>query len=117
MNLIKHQRLGIDTIHLYIKDPFESKYQLLINGRVKVGIKALKNLKAFIDYSKTIDDLYENLEDYNPTKKRRMLIVFDDMIADIESNKKLSRKVTEEEKISIFQLFLYHILILKSLNL
>ena len=105
LNLIKHQRLGIDTIHLYIKDPFESKYQLLINGRVKVGIKTLKNPKAFIDYSKTIDDLYENLEDYNPTKKRRMLIVFDDMIADIESNKKLSRKVTEEEKTQYFTCF------------
>ena len=56
----------------------------------------MKNLKAFVDYSQTIDDVYGNLEeDYNPTKKRRVLIVFDDMIADMESNKKLSPKVTE----------------------
>ena len=56
----------------------------------------MKNLKAFVDYSQTIDDVYRNLEeDYNPTKKRRVLIVFDDMIADMESNKKLSPKVTE----------------------
>ena len=68
---------------------------MLINGREKVGIENLKNPKAFIDYSQTIDDVYENLEDYNPTKKRRVLIVFDDMIADMESNKKLSPKVTE----------------------
>ena len=80
---------------------------MLINGREKVGIKILKNPKAFIDYSQKIDDVYENLEDYNSTKKRRVLIVFDDMIADLESNKKLSPKVTElfliKEK-SIFHL-------------
>ena len=68
LNLIKKQRPDIDKIYLYLKDPFESKYQLLINGREKVGIENLKNPKAFIDYSQTIDDVYENLEDYNPTK-------------------------------------------------
>ena len=61
---------------------------MLINGREKVGIKILKNPKAFIDYSQKIDDVYENLEDYNSTKKRRVLILFDDMIADLKSNKK-----------------------------
>ena len=60
---------------------------MLVNGREEVGIKTLKIQKAFIGYSQTIDDIYENLEDYNPTKKRRVLILFDDMIADIESNK------------------------------
>ena len=88
LNLIKNQWLAIDKIYLYVKDPFESKYQLLINGREKVGIENLKNPKAFIDYSQTIDDVYENLEDYNPTKKRKALIVFDYVIADMESNKK-----------------------------
>ena len=53
----------IDKIYLYVKDSFESKYQLLINGKEKVGIKTVKNPKAFIDYSQTIDDVYENLED------------------------------------------------------
>ena len=48
-----------------------------------------------MDYSRKIDDVYENLEDYNPTKKRRVIIVFDDMIADMASNKKLSPIVTE----------------------
>ena len=67
---------------------------MLINGREKVGIENFKNLKAFIDYSQIIDDVYENLEDYNPTKKRRVLTVFHDMIADLESNKKLSPGVT-----------------------
>ena len=63
---------------------------MLKNGREKVGIKIIKSLKAFIDYSQTTDDVSENLEDYDPTKKRRVLVVFDDMIADMEFNKKLS---------------------------
>ena len=67
---------------------------MLINRREKVGTENLKYSKAFVDYSQTID-VYENLEDYNPTKKKRMLIVFDDTIPDMESNKKLCPKVTE----------------------
>ena len=51
------------------KEPIQSKYQLLINRRKNVGIKELKNSKPFIDYSQTINVVYENLEDYNPTKK------------------------------------------------
>ena len=52
LNLIKqkqHQQKDIDKIYLYVKDPLEPKYQLLINGREKVGIENLKNTKAFID--------------------------------------------------------------------
>ena len=67
LDLIKNQRPDIDEIYLYVKDSFESKYQLLITGREKVGIKKLKNPKTFINYLKTIDDVYENLEEYNPT--------------------------------------------------
>ena len=85
LNLIKHQQPDINKIYLYIKDPLESKYQLLINRREKVEIENLRNPKAFIDYSQTTDDVDENLEDYNPTKKRRVLIVFDDMIAKSKS--------------------------------
>ena len=87
MKLIKHQQPDVDKIYLYVKDPLESEYKLLIDGRENKDLKILKNPKAFIDYSQTINDLYENLEDYNPTKKRRVLIVFDDMIADMDSNK------------------------------
>ena len=61
---------------------------MLINEREKVGIENLKNPKEFIDYSQKIDDVYKNMKEFNPTKKRRVLIVFDDMIAGIESNKK-----------------------------
>ena len=82
LSLIKYQQPDIDKIYLYVKNPLESKYQLLINGREQLGIETLKNPKTFIDYSKTIDEVYENLKVYNSTKKRRVLIVFDDMIAD-----------------------------------
>ena len=120
LKLIKHQGPDIDKIHLYVKDPFKSKYQLLINGREKVGIKTLKHASTSTDYSQTIDDVYENLEDYNPTKKRRELIVFGDMIADMESNKRLSPVVTElflKEETSILQLCLFHNLTSKCLKL
>ena len=50
LDLMKHQRSDIDKNYLYVKEPFKSKYQLLIKGRWKVGIKKLKNLKTFIDH-------------------------------------------------------------------
>ena len=75
LNLVKHKRPDIGKIYLYVKDPFESKYQFLISKRERVKIKELKNQEAFIDYSQTIGDAYENLEDYNSTKKRKVLIV------------------------------------------
>ena len=63
---------------------------MLINGREKTENKKLKNPKA-LDYLRTIDDVYENLENYNSTAKRKVLIVFEDM----ESNEKLNPIVTE----------------------
>ena len=68
---------------------------MLINGTEKVGIKKLKNPKALIGYSQIMDDVYGNLEEYNPTKKTKLLLMFHDMIVDMESNKKLSPIVTE----------------------
>ena len=85
---------------MYLKDPFESKYQLLINGREKVGIKKLKNPKAFNECSQTIDDVYENLEDYNLTMERKVLIVFDNMIADMEAIKN-QRNSTKSVKLFV----------------
>ena len=61
---------------------------MLINEREKVVIENLQNPKALIDL--TTDDVYENLEDYNPRKKRRVLMVFDDMIADMEFEKQIN---------------------------
>ena len=94
LNLINHQP-DIDKFYLYVKDSYEGKYQLLINKRERVGLKHLNDSKAFIEYSNDIDHIYKNIEDYNPNKKQKLLIVFDDMIADMLSNKKLNPIVTE----------------------
>ena len=57
LNLMKNQRPVLIKIYLYVKNPFESKYQLLIKWRQKVGVENLRNPKAFIDYSQTIDNV------------------------------------------------------------
>ena len=72
---------------LYPKDPYESKYQLLVNKRESTGLKYFDDSKDFIEYSNNMDDIYKNIGDYNPNKKRNIVIVFDDMIADMLSNK------------------------------
>ena len=69
LKLIKHQRPDIYKIHIYVKDPLESKYQLLINRTEKLGIKELRNRKSSSNYSQKVDDIYQNLEDYNLKKK------------------------------------------------
>ena len=78
----------IDKIYLYVKDPYEAKYQYLINKREKVGLDHFKDPKAFMEYSNDMEDVYKNIVNYSPGKKRKILIVFDDMIADIINNKK-----------------------------
>ena len=94
MNLINNQP-DIDKIYLYVKDPYEAKYQYLINKREKVGLDHFKDPKAFMEYSNDIEDVYKNIENYNPGKKRKILIVFDDTIADMINNKKRNPVVTE----------------------
>ena len=85
LNLIENQP-DIDKIYLYAKDPCESKYQYLINKRESVGINHFNDSKAFIDYSNNMHDVYENIHDYNPDKENKILIVFDDIIADMINN-------------------------------
>ena len=94
LNLINNQS-DIDKIYLYAKDPYEKKYQYLINKCEKVGINHFNGPKAFIEYSNDMQDVYKNIEDYNPIKKRKILIVFNDMIADMINNNKLNPIVTK----------------------
>ena len=79
----------------YAKAPYEAKYQYLINKRESVGINHFNNPKAFIEYSNDMHDVYKNNNYYNPDKENKILIVFDDMIADMSHNKKLDSIVTE----------------------
>ena len=94
LNLINEEK-DIDKIYLYAKDLSESKYEHLIKNRENAGIKHLNDPKAFIDCSNTIDDVYKNIDDYNPNRKRKVLIVFDDMIVDIMTNKKFQPIIKE----------------------
>ena len=87
INLINEQN-DIDKIYLYTRDLSESKYEYLIEKREDAGIKHLNNPNAFTECSITTDDVYENINDYNPVRKGEKLIVFDDMITDIMVNKK-----------------------------
>ena len=94
LNLINKQP-AIDKRYLYAKDSYETKYQYLINKREKVGLNHFNDPKAFMEYSNDMQNVYKNVEDYNPIKKRKILIVFDDMIADMINNNKLNPIVTE----------------------
>ena len=74
---------------MYAKHPNEAKYQLVLNKRKNSDIKHFNDPKVFIEYSKNMDDIYKNIEEYSPSKKPKILIVFDDMNADMLSNKNL----------------------------
>ena len=93
LHLINNQP-DIDKIYLYAKGPYETKYQYLINKREKVGLDHFNDPKTFMEYSNDMQDVYKNIEEYNPIKKRKILIVFD-MIADMINDNKLNPIVTE----------------------
>ena len=88
LNSIQKDNNIIDKISLYAKDLEEPKYQILIDKREKTGLKNLIDKNAFIEHSNNMDDIYENIEDYNKKRKRKVLIVFDDTISHIVSDKK-----------------------------
>ena len=77
------------------KDQYEAKYQYLINKREGVDIDHFNDPKTFIEYSNDMGDVYKNIGEYNPDKENKILIVVDDMIADMIHNKKLDSVVTE----------------------
>ena len=92
---LKNQQPNIDEIYLNAKDPYKAKCQFLINKQESARLKHLNDSKAFIEYSNDMENIYKNIEEYNPNKKSKILIVFDDMIADMLSNKKLNQIVIE----------------------
>ena len=74
---------------MYARDLNEPKYEYSIKKRENVGIKHLNNPNAFIECSNTMDDVYENIDDYNSSRRRKIFFVLDDMIADIMKIKHL----------------------------
>ena len=80
---------------MYANDPYELKYQFLINKRESTGLKYSDDPNAFIEYLNNMYDVYKNIDEYNSCKKRKVLIIFDDMIADMINHKKLNSITTE----------------------
>ena len=113
LNLTNHQP-NIDKTYPYAKDPYKAWHQFLINKWEKFGLKHCNDPKAFTEYSNNMQGIYKNIEEYNPGKKRKLLIIFDDMIAVMISNKKLNSIVTElfitSRKINISNFFYYAII-------
>ena len=109
LNLVNEQK-NIDKIYLYAKDLSKPKYEYLIKNRENAGIKHLNDGNAFIECSNTMDDVYKSIDDYNPNRRRKILIVFDDVIADDMTNKKFQAKINElfirYRKINIFLVFI-----------
>ena len=93
------------------KNPYEAKYQYLINKREGTGIDHLNNPKAFIEHSNDMHDVYKNIDEYN-VEERKILIVFDDMIADMTNTRKLNSIVTNlfirGRKLNISLVFIPH---------
>ena len=86
---------AIDKIYLYAKDPYEDKYQCFIKKIENIGLKHFNDPNAFIEYSNDMHDVHKNIDRYNPDKENKILIVFDDIIADMINNKKLNSVITE----------------------
>ena len=85
----------IDKIYLYAKDTDEKKYQYLTNKREQAGIKNVNDPHAFIEYSNDMNDVLEDINNYNKKRDKKVLIIFDDMIADIMRSEKFKAIVKE----------------------
>ena len=94
LNLINEQN-DVDKIYLYARDLNEPKYEILIKKCEDAGIKHLNDSNAFIEGSNMMDDVYKNIHDYNLNRKRKILIVFDNMIAVIMTNKQFQSIIKE----------------------
>ena len=80
---------------MYANDPYEAKYQFLITKTESTGLKHFNDPKAFTEYSNDVQYVYKSIDEYNVDTERKILIVFDYMIADMINNKKLNSTVTE----------------------
>ena len=85
----------IDKICVYAKDTDEEKYQYLINKREQAGIKNLNDPHAFTEYSNDMNDVLDDINNYNKNRDKKVLIIFDDMIADIMRSEKFKAIVKE----------------------
>ena len=94
LNLVNEQK-DIDKIYLYAEDLSKPKYEYLIKNRENAGLKHVNDGNAFIERFNKMDDVYKSIDHYNPNRRRKILIAFDDMIADIMTNKKFEAIIKE----------------------
>ena len=94
LNLMSQQG-DIDKNYLYAKDLSEPKYEFFIKRQKNPGIKHLNYPNACIECSTTMDDIYENIDGFNPNRQRKIFILFDGMVADVMSNKKFQAIIKE----------------------
>ena len=91
---------------------YEAKYQLLVKKCESAGIKNFNDSEILIEYSNDMNDIYKNIEESNPNRKWKILIVFDDMVADMLSIKKVNPIVKEflirDRKLNISLIFITH---------
>ena len=85
----------IDKTNLYAKNTEDKKYQFLINKREQAGLKNLNDPHAFIEYSNDMNDVFDTIDDYNKNRDKKVLIIFDNMIADIMRIEKFKAIVKE----------------------
>ena len=89
---------------------------MLIKKCEGAAIKHFNDSEAFIKYSNDMDDIYKNIEERNPNKKRKILAFFDDLMSDILSNEKLNLIVTElsirDRNLNIFLFLLCNLILL-----
>ena len=93
-NLI-NQEPDINNICLYANDQYKVKYQLPINKKENRGAEHLNDFKCFIEYSNDMVNIYKKIEEYNPNKQHKILIIFDDLIVNMLGNIRLNPVVTE----------------------
>ena len=109
LNLINKQP-DIDKIYMYAKDSYKAKYQFLINKTENIGLKHFNDSKAFIEYTNNMQDVYKNIDEFNTCKERKILLFFDDLIADVINYKNLYSVISElfirDQKLNISLLFI-----------
>ena len=89
VNLINYEP-DIDKTYLYAKDLCKARYQFLIKKSEDIQTKHLNGSKTLIEYSNNMWDVFKNIEEYNPGMECKVLLVFDDMVADMHNNKTLN---------------------------
>ena len=95
MNSIQRDNNIVDKIYLYAKDLEEPKYKLLIDQGEKAGLKNLNDKNAFIEYSNSMNDILSDIKDYNKKRKRKILIIFDDMISHVMSDRRAQQTLKD----------------------